>query len=401
MPKIKNLKVALIQDWLVGMGGSERCLEVFCEIFPDADIYTLVHEKGAVSSTIESHQINTSFLQKIPMSKKIYRYLYTLMPTAIEQFDFRGYDLVLSNSSSVAKGVLVPHDVVHIAYIHSPMRYAWEMYTDYFGKSSGLPWWQRMVIPPQLNYIRIWDIISTNRVDYAVANSKHAADRVKSMYRRDADVIYPPVDTSRFTLREKKKDYYLMVGRFEVNKRVDLAVKAFNKLGLTLKIVGSKGRLKKKMERIAAGNIEFLGWLTDDETKKLYAEARAFVFPGLDDFGITPLEAMASGTPVIAFGKGGALETIIPINPDANSIHKPNNHTGVFFYENKVESLIEAIKRFEEYDEDHGWNREKMSKWAFKFNRDRFKKDFEGYIDQCYTHFLSSRNRSKIYSANQ
>ncbi len=395
---LENLKVALVHDWLTGMRGAERCLEVFCEIFPQADIFTLFHQEGSVSETIESHEIHTSFLQKIPGWQKFYRYLYPLMPTAIERFDFRGYDIVLSGSACVAKGVIVPHDVLHISYIYSPMRYAWEMYDDYFGDKSSMAWWKRIVIPPQLHYIRMWDVISTNRVDKLVADSKHVADRIEKIYRREADVIYPPVDTERMEIRKRKEDFYLMVTAFAPNKRVDLAIEAFNKLGLPLKIVGGTGRLQKEMKDRANDNIEFLGWQDDEKVADLYSRARAFVFPGIDDFGITPLEAMASGTPVIAFGGGGALETVVPINPRYGKKYR-KSPTGVFFYQPTAHALIDAIELFQKHSRSKGWKREKMRKHAKSFNRKKFKKNFYEYINSERDSFKRSRSNAKVFKA--
>lgn len=394
--KINGLKVALVHDWLTYMRGAERCLESFCEIFPDADIFTLVHKKGSVSKTIESHNINTSFLQKFPYSDKIYRYLYTLMPTAIEQFDFREYDLVLSGSSCVAKGVIVPHNVLHISYIYSPMRYSWEMYPEYFGEKSQLPWWQRMVIPPQINYIRMWDVASSNRVDYFVADSKHVADRIEKIYRRKSDVIYPPVDTDIYKLNAKKEDFYLVVTGFEPNKRTDLAVGAFNKLKLPLKVVGSTGRFMKSLQKTAGKNIEFLGWQSDNEVRDLYGKARAVIFPGVDDFGIVPLEAMASGTPVIAYAAGGALETVIPSNPPVGRKYR-KKPTGTFFYQPTVHSLLDAVKKFRHYDRTKGWDRMKMRKYALGFNKRVFEKNIKGFVEEKMMEFEKSRGRAKVY----
>lgn len=394
--KIEDLRVALVHDWLVASRGAERCLECFCELFPNADLFTLFHKKGSASSTIERRQINTSFLQKFPFWSKYYRYLYTFGPTAIEQFDFRGYDLVLSGSWCVAKGVIVPHDVLHISYIYSPMRYAWEMYPEYFGSGSMLPFWQRWVIPPQLNYLRMWDSTSSNRADHMVSVSKHIADRVQRAYGRESDVIYPPVDTDLYKLEAQKEDYYLMVTTFEPSKRVDIAVEAFNQLGFNLKIVGSTGRYGKVLKKFAEDNIEFLGWKPDEEVRDLYSKAKALVVPGVEDFGIVPLEAMSSGTPVIAFAGGGALETVIPANPPVGKRFR-GSPTGMFFYRQTGHDLADVIKKFEKYDRTKSWDRIKLRRHAQKYNKKEFKKKFRKYISERYSSFSKNRLSAKVY----
>ncbi|MBN2100756.1 glycosyltransferase [Candidatus Dojkabacteria bacterium] len=393
--EIKKLKVALVHDWLTRMGGAEKCLECFCDIFPEADIYTLIHVKGSVSSKIESHKIFTTFLQKIPFKSKFYRYFFSLAPTAIEQFDFRDYDLVLSGSSCVAKGVIVPHSVLHVSYSYTPMRYAWEMYDEYFGESSTLPLWQRMAIAPQLNYLRMWDVISSNRVDKFIADSKHVADRIEKIYRRDSVVIYPPVDTDFYKLYAQKEDYYLMVTTFEPSKRVDLAISAFNRLGLPLKIVGSYGRYRRLFMRRAKENIEFLGWKSDEELRDLYAKAKALVSPGVEDFGIIPLEAISSGTPVIAYAAGGVLETVIPVNPPVGKKYR-SKANGIFFYRHTVHDLVDTIEKFAHVDRTKGWDRTKMRKHAVNFGKKRFITNFRKYLETELAKFDRGRRSAKV-----
>ncbi|MBN1617986.1 glycosyltransferase [Candidatus Dojkabacteria bacterium] len=390
------MKVALVHDWLVGMGGAERCLECFCEIFPNADIYTLIHKEGSVNQKIEGHRIHTSFLQNFPFSKSNYRYLYALMPTAIEQFDFRDYDLVISGSSVMAKGAIVPSHIPHISYIYSPMRYAWEMYPEYFGAKSYLPFWQRLVIPPLLNYIRMWDVVSTNRVDYLIADSKVVADRIDSAYKRRSIVIYPPVNVDFFEKEDKKEDYYLMVTSFEPNKRVDIAIEAFNELGLPLKVVGDRGRFLKRFRRQANSNIEFLGKVTDHDLKYLYSKAKATVFPGIDDFGIAPVESIASGTPVITFAAGGVTETVIPANPKIGKSYrsKPN---GIYFYQPTAHSLVDAIRFFQKFDRTKGWDRESMRKYSERFSQKEFLKKTRKYFKDSYYEFMRNRLKAKVY----
>lgn len=326
-------KVALVHDWLNGMRGGEKCLEVFCELFPQADLYTLLYQPGKLSPLIEKHPIHTSFIQKLPFSQTHYRHYLPLFPYAIEQFDLRGYDLILSSSHCVAKGVRSDSHAIHVSYVHAPMRYMWGLFDDYFAPDIVSPWtrWGALAMRP---YLQRWDRASAHRVDHFLCNSQNIQKQIELIYQRSATVIHPPVDLSRYRPRsESKKDFYLAVGAFAPNKRMDLAIEAFNELGLPLKIVGT-GQNEEKCRALAKGNIEFLGSVSDDVLASLYPQARAFVFPGEDDFGITPLEAQACGTPVIAYAKGGALETV-------------TSETGIFFHHPTVEALKEAVTQIE------------------------------------------------------
>ncbi len=364
------MKVALVHDWLTGMRGGERVLEALCQMYPDAPIFTLFYFAGSTSPEIEHHPIHPSFLQKLPGVRKYYQYTYPLMPVAIENFDLSGFDLVISTSHRIAKGVLVSPHTCHISYLHTPMRDAWELSKEYFGKGQ-MSWWKRLVIPPQLSFLRVWDVISTARVDYLIANSQNVRRRIRHTYRRDAEVIYPPVDVSRYAPASEKGDFYLIVGSLEPNKRVHLAIEAFNQLGLPLKIVGNTGRGRDKIVRQAKSNIEFLGWQDDDAVAHLYSQAKAFLFPGIDDFGITPLEAQASGTPVVAFAGGGALETVI------------DGTTGVLFDQPTVESLIAAIKRADTIS----WDIQAMQENAQRFAKERFVQNMKQFIETSYAAF--------------
>ncbi len=367
-----QMKVALVHDWLVSMRGGERVLEVLCELFPDAPIFTLLHVPGSTSKTIESHTIFTSFLQKLPRFEKYYRYTYPLMPMAIEAFNFSGYDLVISTSHRIAKGIIVPTNTCHISYIHSPMRDAWEFTNEYFGKQQ-MSWWKRAVIPPQLTFLRTWDVLSTPRVDALIANSHNVQNRIYKTYRRKSTVIYPPVDTSRYIPSDAKEDYYFMVGSFEPNKRVHLAIDAFTELGYPLKIVSGSGRKHNELLSRAGKNIEFLGWQDDDTVAKLFAHAKAFVFPGLDDFGITPVEAQACGTPVVAFGQGGALETVI------------DGKSGVLFYEPTADALAEAVRRVESIE----WDTHTLVQNARRFDRTSHADAMKRFIFDTFAEFQS------------
>ncbi|MBF0289028.1 MAG: glycosyltransferase [SAR324 cluster bacterium] len=364
---LQNKKVALVHDWLNGMRGGEKCLEVFCEIFPDADLYTLLYEEGTLSATIEEMSIIPSFIQKLPYSFKRYRHYLPLFPIAIERFNLNDYDLILSSSHCVAKGVRHHGKPYHISYIHAPMRYMWGLFDTYFGpQKTNLA--VRTIAKAIRPYLQQWDLKSSNRVHTFLCNSKNIQNRILEIYHRDSTVIHPPVDLSSFPAGNGKKNFYLMVGAFAPNKRVDLAIKVFNNLKHPLKIVGS-GQDEAYCRSIADSNIEFLGNVDDRTISQLYQEAKAFIFPGEDDFGITPLEAQASGTPVIAFAKGGALETV-------------TEETGIFFNEQTVESLETAVVQFE--DQKKIFSTEKCVQQARRFSRERFKQEIIKALEQGY-----------------
>jgi glycosyltransferase involved in cell wall biosynthesis len=326
-------RIALVHDWLTGMRGGEKILEVLCELYPDATLFTLLHNEGAMSAAIERMKIKTSFIQHLPLKSVKYRNYLPLMPRAIESMDFSRYDLIISSSHAVAKGAIPGSNAVHICYCHTPMRYLWDQYDEYFGKEhAGLA--TRMVMSVVAPHLRGWDVGSSGRVHHFIANSRNVADRIARFYCRHSDVIYPPVNASQFFLSEKNDGYYLVVSALVPYKKIDLAIKAFNISGERLVVVGS-GPEKKKLTKLAGRNIEFLGWQHDTELVKLYAGCRALIFPGEEDFGIVPLEAMASGKPVVAFGKGGALETVVADG---------ENPTGVFFHEQTADALLAAVK---------------------------------------------------------
>ncbi len=329
---LEGIKVALVHDWLNGMRGGEKCLEVLCELFPDADLYTLIHEKGKLSKVIESMKISTSFIQHMPFGLKKYRHYLPLFPLAIEQFKLNGYDLIVSSSHCVAKGVKHDDSVYHISYVHSPMRYVWDQFDTYF-RQPRTSMLVRIGAEATRSYLQHWDSKTSKRVDTFICNSQNIRRKIRDYYNRESQVVHPPVDLSFFRPGKAKESYYLMVGAFAPNKRVDLAVKAFNQLKLPLKIAG-RGQDEAYCRSIAEENIEFHGTLSNKKLLELYQQARALVFPGEDDFGITPLEAQACNTPVIAYASGGALETV-------------TNQTGIFFSENKVEALCEAVQEME------------------------------------------------------
>jgi glycosyltransferase involved in cell wall biosynthesis len=336
---LPDLRAVLVHDWLTGMRGGEKVLEAFCNLFPDAPIYTLLHLAGKVSPLIESHPIRTSFLQRLPLAATRYRHYLPLFPRAAESLTLPECDLVLSSSHCVAKGVKVPPGAVHVSYVHTPMRYVWDMYEAYFGPGKG--GLARWVMPLFRGGLQKWDVRTSRTVDHFIANSAHVAERIKRHYGREAAVIHPPVEAERFVPVDEPDDYYLVLSALAPYKRVDLAVRACTRLGCRLKVAGT-GPEETRLKEMAGPTVEFLGWQPDEALPELYAKARAFIFPGEEDFGITPLESMASGRPVVAFGKGGALETVVEAG-DKSGLPA----TGCFFYEQTEEALIAALQELE------------------------------------------------------
>jgi glycosyltransferase involved in cell wall biosynthesis len=359
------LKVALVHYWLVGMRGGEKVLEVLCDLFPDADIFTLVIDREQISEKILRHRIHTSFLQKIG-GRKYYRKMLPLMPFALEAFDLTQYDLVISSEAGPAKGVVTGPESVHICYCHSPMRYVWDLYPQYYKGSSALT---RAVMTFTSPLLRKWDVTTAARVDYFIANSQFVAKRIKKYYRREATVINPPVDLQKFAISYHCGDFYLCAGQITPNKRVDLAVTAFTRMGLPLVILGDGA--KPEIKRAAGSNVKFLGAVSDSEMARHFAECKALVFPGVEDFGIVPLEAMASGRPVIAYGRGGALETVI------------TGETGILFHEQTVDSLIAAVTQLESGKQQ--FDPARLREFASRFDRPHFAARLASFVEQCMT----------------
>ncbi len=369
------MKVALVHDWLTGMRGGEKCLEALCQIFPEAEIFTLLHKRGSVSAEIESKKIDTSFIQRFPLAEKKYQHYLPLFPTAIEQFDLSGFDLVISSSHCVAKGVLTRPETCHICYCHTPMRYAWEMYYIYFDAQK-MSWLSRRMVKYFMNYLRTWDEASAQRVDYFIANSRNVQKRIKKHYRQESEVIYPPVEVDSFEVSKNEGDYFLIVSALVPYKRIDLAVLAFNRSGNRLLIIG-EGSEKNRLTRLAQKNIEFLPWLKPEELKEHYAHCQALIFPGEEDFGIVPVEAQACGKPVIALGQGGALETVVGVFPEEALTFK-NKPTGIFFREQKVDSLLEAVRMFENMEFDPAVIRQN----SMRFSSRIFKEKIKAFVGQ-------------------
>lgn len=370
---------ALVHDWLTGMRGGEKVLEALCELFPEADLFTLVHNPGSVSPLIENRRIFTAFTNRLPFKAHRYRYYLPLFPTAIELFDFKGYDLILSTSHCAAKGVRTPPDALHISYLHTPMRYVWDMYEEYFGADK-IGAVQRAIIPLFANYLRMWDVASANRVDHFIANSRHVANRIGKYYRREAAVIHPPVDIASLRFSEQPGEYYLIVSALAPYKRVDLAIEAFNRLGKPLRIIGS-GPEERKLKKLAGKTVHFLDWQPAEKLAGHYAACRALIFPGEEDFGIVPVEAQACGKPVIAFAKGGALETVIGYDGSNEGAC-----TGVFFREQGETALNEAVARFESLR----WDAAFIRSHAQKFGKERFTREIKDFIEAKVQEFFAA-----------
>jgi glycosyltransferase involved in cell wall biosynthesis len=347
--------VALTHDWLTGMRGGEKVLEGLCELFPHADIFTLFHAKGSVSDTIERHRISTSLVQHLPFARSHYRRYLPLFPTAIEQFDLDRYDLVISSSHCAAKAVIVPGRARHICYCHSPMRYAWDQFDAYFGPARVGRLASRWIYGPMLRRLARWDAATASRVGRFIANSRHVAGRIGRYYNREATVVYPPVDTSFYQPDTTGPgSHFLVVSALVPYKRIDLAIAACERVGARLRIVGD-GPDRDRLARQATPLVEFLGQLGQDDILAEYRSALAVLMPGEEDFGIVPVEAQACGRPVVALGRGGALETVVP------------GETGVLFDEPTVDALAAALERVPKthFDSD------RIRRHALQFSRAR------------------------------
>ncbi|HLN19305.1 MAG TPA: glycosyltransferase [Patescibacteria group bacterium] len=366
----KKIKVALVHDFLTAYGGAERVLEVLTEMFPDAPIYTLLYDREKMRGKFENKIISASFLQKFPeILRKRYKFLLPLMPIAPETFDLRDYDLVISSTGAWSKGIVTRLNTIHISYFHSPMRFAWDANGEYLSQQKK-GFITNFIVRRILNYIRIWDKVAADRPDYIISNSKYTAVRVKKYYGRDSEVIYPPAtinegSTSIMEVASPKK-YFLIVSRLSPYKKIDAVVEAFNKLELPLVIVG-EGEQKKYIERIAEKNIQILGWKNDQDTEKIFKNARAFIFPCIDDFGIAPVEAMSCGVPVIAIREGGVLETVI------------EGKTGEFFDAATPEVIADGVRRFMENEK--GYDKNYIIKRAQEFRKERFIDEIKKYIE--------------------
>jgi len=357
------MQVALVHDWLTGLRGGEKVLEVLAELFPEAPIYTLFHVPGSASPVIESHPIRTAFTQKLPGARRYYRWYLPFFPWAVETFDLRGFDLVFSSSHCVAKGVMAAPGSLHLCYCHTPMRYVWDRFPDYFGEGVAA----QLLYGPVAHYLRWWDVSSAARVDAFVANSRYVADRIHRYYRREADaVIPPPVDTDFYVpADEEPADYFLIVSALAPYKRLDLAIDAFNHRAEPLCIVGA-GPEEARLRARAGPTVRFLGVVGASDLLRLYQRTRAFLLPGVEDFGIAPLESQACGRPVIAFAAGGALETV------------KDGETGVLFAEQTPQALSGAVDKLSTLR----FNKLVLRNNALAFSRERFKREIQAFVNQ-------------------
>ncbi|PIV81134.1 glycosyl transferase [bacterium CG17_big_fil_post_rev_8_21_14_2_50_64_8] len=363
--KADFMRVAIVHHWFVGYRGGEKVIENMLELYPDADLFTLFWEPDKLPEVFRRRKVTTSFLNRFSIFKRNHRLALPLMPLALEQLDVRGYDLVISSESGPAKAVLADPEAVHICYINSPMRYIWDMYHEY---RQSMGWLQRMFFTPLAHYLRRWDRSTSMGVDHFVANSSFVAKRVHRCYHRDSTVVHPPVDMDMFAPSGKNGDYFFAIAEMVPYKRMDLAVQAFRGLDAKLKMAGSGPDLGK-LRAMAPPNVEFLGRVDDDRLRTLYAEARAFIFPGKEDFGITPLEANASGTPVIAYRAGGILDT-------------QTDETAVFFDEQTPEAVAAAVRTFME--REGGFSADALRANAARFSRDEFKRRFKAVVDGVF-----------------
>lgn len=370
------MKIAVVCDWLVTYAGAEKVLEQILCIYPEADLFALVDFLDEDKRNFIKHKkVTTSFIQHLPKAKTKYRSYLPLMPLAIEQFDLSKYDLIISSSHCVAKGIMTGPAQLHISYVHSPIRYAWDLQHQYLkesGLTKGLKGWLAKII---LHYMRIWDTRTSNGVDYFIANSKFIAKRIWKCYRREADIIYPPVDVEAFEYCDQKEDFYLTASRMVPYKKMDLIVEAFTQMPDKKLIVIGTGPDFNKIQKIAQGhdNIKLMGYQPFSVLKEHMQKAKAFVFAAEEDFGITPVEAQACGTPVIAFGKGGVLETVRPYG-------KTKKNTGIFFKNQRVQDIVNSINFFEE-------NRNKFASKdcrenSLMFSNKNFSTNFKNFIEK-------------------
>ncbi|MGG0237419.1 glycosyltransferase family 4 protein [Bacillus rhizoplanae] len=368
------MKIAIVHDWFVTYAGAEKVVEQMLEVFPEADLFSLVDHLGDNREFIKNKEVKTTFIQKLPFSKKKYRNYLPLMPLAIEQLDLSKYNVILSSSHAVAKGVLTGPDQLHISYVHSPIRYAWDLQHQYLKEANLEKGIKGFVTKTILHKIRNWDYRTANGVDYFVGNSKFIGRRIWKVYRRESDVIYPPVDISAFTLHEQKEDFYVTASRMVPYKKIDLIVEAFASMPDRKLVVIGDGPDFEKVKSKAKGNVQLLGYQSFEVLKDHMQRAKGFVFAAEEDFGITPVEAQACGTPVIAYGKGGATETVLDLSHE-----KP---TGLFFKEQTIESIVKAVDEFERnHDQFSSSNCRENS---IRFSPERFKEELKNMVEERY-----------------
>ena len=378
---LQKLRVAIVHYWFVSHRGGERVVEAIAGMFPQADVFSLVADAKAIPQSLRGRSIKTSFLQNLPGGTRWHRHFLLLHPLALEQFDLSDYDLVLSSESGPAKGVLTRAGTCHVCYCHSPMRYLWDFYHRYRnGATVGR--WSRPFFTLASHYLRMWDAASADRVDYFVANSQNVASRIRKHYRRDATVIYPPVNVDAGYVADKIGDFYLVVGHLVDYKRIDLAIAACNRLDRKLHVVGA-GEQYARLRKLAGPSIHFCGPLSDKELGEQYAHCRALLFPGEEDFGIVPVEALSFGRPVIAYGRGGVLETVKGFHD--RSQHGTENSTGVFFEQQSVDALVGAIQTFE--GAEHRFRPFFIKQQAARFAPEHFRESLGMFLARRWEQF--------------
>lgn len=371
------MKIALVHDYLSQDGGAERVVQAFHEVWPEAPIFVLFLDKDKMPRFADK-DVRESFLRRLPFGRKKYQWYLPWMPLATERHNLSEFDVIISSTSAFAKGVITRPDALHICYCHTPTRYLW---TDTHAYIADLKYNRliKALLPRLIHRLRIWDKMSTDRVDHFLANSGTVAERIQKYYRRESDILYPPVDTSKFFISETIGDYFVSGGRMVKYKRFDLLVETFNRLGTPLVLFGD-GPERARLEKKAKSNIRFIGRISEEEKAELLSKAKAFIHPQIEDLGITPIESMAAGRPVIAYGVGGATETVIP------------GKTGVFFHEQTWESLLDTVLHFDNYT----WDSNAIREWAKKFDEHTFKNRIRSYIEQKYELFAQERRRCRL-----
>ncbi|EIW9476726.1 MULTISPECIES: glycosyltransferase family 4 protein [Klebsiella] len=383
---MRDLNVGIVADWFITYAGSEKVVAELIKSYPESHLYSVVDFLSSENKKhFQNKEITTTFIQRLPKAKKKYQTYLPLMPLAIEQLDVSSHDVILSSSHAVAKGVLTGPDQLHISYVHSPIRYAWDLQHQYL-REAGLDHGVKgMIAKLILHKMRMWDYRTANGVDHFIANSQFIARRIKKVYGREADVIYPPVDVNRFLLNEAKEDYYFTASRLVPYKRIDLIVEAFSHMPNRKLVVVGDGPEMQKIKSKATANIEILGYQSNEVMQEHMRNAKAFVFAAEEDFGITPVEAQSCGTPVIAFGKGGSLETVRPFGVD--------NPTGILFDKQDIGSVIDAVQKFETMQDQILPN--DCRAHALKFSTERFNQEISEYVNSKYCEFVE--NKKIIY----
>lgn len=369
------MKVAIVQEWLVTVGGSDKVVKAILDVFPDADIYTLVAKKEVCDELgIPWEKVHTSFIQKMPLGTKKHRAYLPLFPFAIEQFDLRGYDVVISSSHCVAKGILTKADQLHICYCHSPIRYCWDMYNEYLEESHLDKGFKSWLVRLMLHPIRQFDAIAGSRVDYYISNSDYVGQRIRKTYRRKATTIHPNIDISNFELCNDKQEYYLASSRLVAYKKIDTIIEAFNQMPDKKLVVVGGGPNLQAYRKLAKDNVTVMGYQPFDVLKDKMQHAKAFVFAADEDFGMIPIETQSCGTPVIAYGHGGSLETV------------NGGKTGLFFNEQTPEAIVEAVNKFEAMG-SQPFAPADCRQWAEGFSEERFKREIKEFVEEKYEEF--------------